>query len=356
MWWWRFGNDKNSLWVKVIRGKYNLDRRSWLPYTHGSGSISNVWKDICSVGNLDSALGFSIREGFKVQVNSGQDTLFWEHSWLGTTTLREEFPRLYQRSNQLDMVLSDICGGRGSADWNLQFRGTLRVRENQQYEELKQRLIGVTLEPSKQDSLQWIWTADKVFSVKSVYRQWESFAQSQNTLLGSVWRNLSPPKVEIFSWLAVQDKVATRSVLLQRNVISESQLAMCPLCALIVETPQHLLLHCRFAWAVWSGIVDWWNLQWACPSSVVELAPWWFGNRFRNLEKHIWEVCFLAILWSIWLTRNDYIFNGATTQASKVVDLVKTRVATWMKAKFDIKVYTVEDFKGYLNGIRKVKV
>ncbi|KAI8551451.1 hypothetical protein RHMOL_Rhmol06G0186800 [Rhododendron molle] len=35
---------------------------------------------------------------------------------------------------------------------------------------------------------------------------------------------------------------------------------------------------------------------------------------------------------------------------------LKTRVAMWMKAKFDIKVHTVEDFKGYLDGIRKMKL
>ncbi|KAI8564690.1 hypothetical protein RHMOL_Rhmol03G0201200 [Rhododendron molle] len=54
--------------------------------------------------------------------------------------------------------------------------------------------------------------------------------------------------------------------------------------------------------------------------------------------------------------RNDYIFNRATTQASEVAELVKSRVVMWIKAKFDIKIYTVEDFKGYLDGIRKVEI
>ncbi|KAI8531507.1 hypothetical protein RHMOL_Rhmol11G0141200 [Rhododendron molle] len=31
-------------------------------------------------------------------------------------------------------------------------------------------------------------------------------------------------------------------------------------------------------------------------------------------------------------------------------------VAMWVKVKFDIKMHLVEDFKGYLNGIRKEKV
>ncbi|XP_058216715.1 uncharacterized protein LOC131327580 [Rhododendron vialii] len=342
--------------VKVVRGKYNLDRRSWLPYTPLSGSISNIWKDICSVGENDSVLGFSIREGFKVQVNSGCDTLFWEHMWLGNTAIKDEFPRLYGRSTQQNEVLSNICGGGSQGDWNLLFRGSLRVREHHQFEELKQRLNGVTLDPSKSDLMQWNWTANKIFSVKSVYQRWEMQLQSRHTTLGSVWRNLSPPKVEIFSWMAIQNRIATRSILLDRNLIPEVHLATCPLCALHVETPQHLLLHCRFSWVVWSEILNWWHIQWVCPASLEELASWWFGNRFRNLEKNIWEVCFFATLWSIWLTRNGYIFNGITTEALEVADLIKTKVAMWMKAKFDIKLYTVEDFKGYLDGIRKVKM
>ncbi|XP_058181191.1 uncharacterized protein LOC131299625 [Rhododendron vialii] len=75
-WWWRFGKDKESLWVKVIRGKYGLDANCWLPYVHGSGPTSRIWADICSLENPSSHLGYSIREGFKVQVNSGNATVF----------------------------------------------------------------------------------------------------------------------------------------------------------------------------------------------------------------------------------------------------------------------------------------
>ncbi|KAI8570703.1 hypothetical protein RHMOL_Rhmol01G0057000 [Rhododendron molle] len=65
---------------------------------------------------------------------------------------------------------------------------------------------------------------------------------------------------------------------------------------------------------------------------------------------------FLCYSVSLWLVRNDYAFNNASTQAWEVGDLIKTRVAMWMKTKFDIKVYSVEDFKMFLDGIRKVKL
>lgn len=39
-----------------------------------------------------------------------------------------------------------------------------------------------------------------------------------------------------------------------------------------------------------------------------------------------------------------------------VGDLIKTRVATWSKAKFDVKIYKAEDFEGNLDGIRRLKL
>ncbi|KAI8563628.1 hypothetical protein RHMOL_Rhmol03G0124100 [Rhododendron molle] len=39
-----------------------------------------------------------------------------------------------------------------------------------------------------------------------------------------------------------------------------------------------------------------------------------------------------------------------------VADLIKIRVVMWMRTKHDIKLYLVDDFKGYLDGIRSLKL
>lgn len=98
-----------------------------VPFFHNTGSTSNIWKDICSVGHIDSGLGFSIREGFKVQVNSGQDTLLWDHIWLGDNAIREDFPRLCLISNKKDEVISSVCVEVGDGSWDLRFKRGLRV-------------------------------------------------------------------------------------------------------------------------------------------------------------------------------------------------------------------------------------
>ncbi|KAI8536209.1 hypothetical protein RHMOL_Rhmol10G0238200 [Rhododendron molle] len=85
-------------------------------------------------------------------------------------------------------------------------------REKQEMDNLKQRLQRVSLNPSKPDVLQWRWTGDGIFSVKSAYGQWELLTHSSNALIGSLWKNLGPPKVEIFAWMAVKERTATRMV------------------------------------------------------------------------------------------------------------------------------------------------
>ncbi|XP_058217028.1 uncharacterized protein LOC131327925 [Rhododendron vialii] len=355
-WWWRFSNDKDSLWVKVIRGKYNLDQRCWLPHLPNSGQVTTIWRDICSIGNASSGIGAIIQAGFKVQVGSGQETLFWDHIWLGEVALKEVYPRLFRISTQKEQVISVVKEGAGDGCWNLSFGRQLYDWEDLQKVELQQRLQSVALDSSKKDALQWIWSTDKSFSVKSVYDNWEQLVQVKNEVLGSLWKNLSPLKVEIFSWMAIQGRVATRSLLVSTNMLEEGPLSKCPFCITFEETPKHLFLHCKFSWNTWSLIVVWWQMLWVCPPSLADLAKWWFDNRFRSLERHIWEVTFFATLWSLWLARNDLVFNNVSRSASEVGDQIKTRVAMWMKAKFEIKVYSVEDFKCFLGGIRKLKL
>lgn len=139
-WCWKFGNDKEALWVRVIRRKYNLDDNSQLPYTHGAGAISTIWRDFCGLECVSSCLGYSVRDRFKIQVGSGTTTLFWEHAWMGDVPLREEYPRLFSVSNQKDTLISNLVGGINGQHWELTFRRLLFIWETQQLQQLRQRL------------------------------------------------------------------------------------------------------------------------------------------------------------------------------------------------------------------------
>lgn len=131
---------------------------------------------------------------------------------------------------------------------------------------------------------------------------------------------------------------------------------ICPLCNVEIESPPHLLLHCRISWNVWSQIVEWWGLVWVCPYTVYELMCWWFSNKFKSVEKGCWEICFYAVLWSLWLQRNKIVFNAQYVDIAEMVDSIKTKVALWTKVCFNIQDYSVEDIKRCLQGVRKLKM
>lgn len=355
-WWGRFGNERESLWVKVIKSKYGLDYRCWVPQLPSSGKVSNLWKGICSIGGETSRVGTLIHEGFKVQIGNGELTLFWKHAWCGANALRDDFPRLFMLSNHQEATVMEMKNEDRVEGWNLFFRRDLYEWELVQLEELYRRVQSVAVVHSKDDMLSWKWSGDNRFEVRSLYGQWEQSIMRKDEVLGPIWRKLSPPKVEIFVWMAVQNRVASKSLLARRNLLREGQSTLCAACDILEETLGHILLHCNFAWSVWAVIMEWWQMQWVCPPSVAILVSVWLGNNFRNLEKHIWEATLYATLWTLWLTRNDRVFNNKVRSSEEVGDVIKTKVAMWMKVKFDIKVYSVDDFKNFLSGIRRVKI
>ncbi|KAI8555423.1 hypothetical protein RHMOL_Rhmol05G0173500 [Rhododendron molle] len=54
--------------------------------------------------------------------------------------------------------------------------------------------------------------------------------------------------------------------------------------------------------------------------------------------------------------RSRLIFQNVMIGLEEVVDLIKYRVSMWVKVKFDIKVYSIEEFKRFLDGIRLLEL
>ncbi|KAG5541489.1 hypothetical protein RHGRI_021344 [Rhododendron griersonianum] len=155
--------------------------------------------------------------------------------------------------------------------------------------------------------------------------------------------------------MAVQECISTRSALVRRGILNLEH-GSCPFCNLEEETPSHILIMCDVARRKWNGVLVWWKLVWVSPATVKNLFLFWNGFNFKNLEKACWQATFFATLWTLWLCRNDKVFNNKTWEVDDILDLVKTRVALWIKGSFNLHHYSVQDFKWNLEGIRKVKV
>lgn len=122
---------------------------------------------------------------------------------------------------------------------------------------------------------------DLSFSVKLAYSKWEAQKFTEDKEFFAVWKNICPPKVEIFVWMAIQGCIASKSVLVRRGII-DNNLGRCPFCK---ETQDHLLLLCDVASRVWSNVISWWNMVWVCPPNLKNLLAFWDSFKFNNLEK-----------------------------------------------------------------------
>ncbi|KAH7837892.1 hypothetical protein Vadar_019291 [Vaccinium darrowii] len=113
---------------------------------------------------------------------------------------------------QQEAYISKIVDAQNFGIWNLRFARPLYSWEEIQLANLKELLNGVQIQGSEQDRLIWAWNNEARFTVKSAYEKWEMLKFIEDLGLSSVWKNLAPPKMECFVWLAIQESIASRDV------------------------------------------------------------------------------------------------------------------------------------------------
>uniref|UniRef100_A0A7C9CLK4 Uncharacterized protein n=1 Tax=Opuntia streptacantha TaxID=393608 RepID=A0A7C9CLK4_OPUST len=62
----------------------------------------------------------------------------------------------------------------------------------------------------------------------------------------------------------------------------------------------------------------------------------------NKTRRKIWIATFYAILWSLWMHRNEIIFKNCELDLQTVSHLIKWRVATWSKAWEEKVPYSAE--------------
>ncbi|KAL7251725.1 hypothetical protein ACSBR1_013560 [Camellia fascicularis] len=344
-WWWRFGAENNTWWKDVICSKYNMGGGRWLPHLEGNIRASKIWSDIINaVRSQNEFLNFYL-DNAVIQLGNGRRAHFWLDKWSGELCLKTEFPRLFSLSTDKYGTVSDFYSRRGGLqDWNLDFRRPLLAWEE---EEVRRLYILISSVPDIRVSSPdiWKWKADPtgLFSVASVYKRCELSLGPGRNVAVAVWHNCAPPKVKFFGWLAWQGKVKTSSFLQRIGILDANANVGCVFCHDEVETVYHILLFCPFVWLLWSHIMKWWGVQWVMPNSVERLLEWWSFCKMKKIEKQLWKVVPLAVLWSIWKHRNDCVFNGLQPNVEDLCELVKVRIAVWVKSSPVKMEFSVND-------------
>ena len=228
--------SEEGIWQTLVRRKYV-----------GEKAVSQVvWKPGDShfwAGLMATKKYFFPHASFSIK--NGSEIRFWEDRWLGQTTLREQYPALYNVVRYKGDTLAKVMG---TSPPNVSFRRTLLGPREAAWNALLLRLDSVQLQGGP-DELRWIPTKNGIFSVASMYRV---LIQSDVPVDSNkkIWKMKIPLKTKVFAWYLRRGVILTKDNLAKRNWHGSKKCVFCT----HDESIKHLFFHCEFARSIWSAV------------------------------------------------------------------------------------------------------
>ena len=145
--------------------------------------------------------------------------------------------------------------------------------------------------------------------------------------LRSLWKLKAPPRVLVFGWLALRNRILTMNNLRRGGMVVVNA---CPLCLKDEEFVDHILLKRNFAHRTWSVVLGWFGFSWVLPNSLSDPFEAWICPSMAPRGKEMWKLSFLAVIWIIWKKRNTRHFKGIASCVNSITDKIKLFVALWV--------------------------
>ena len=92
----------------------------------------------------------------------------------------------------------------------------------------------------------------------------------------------------------------------------------------------HLLIHCRFASALWSEILIMFGVQWVMPDTIVSLLFAW-RNWLGTYSSKVWNLVPTCLMWLVWKKRNARTFEDVESPIDKLKTLLTRTLFEWSR-------------------------
>ncbi|KAJ9553155.1 hypothetical protein OSB04_017200 [Centaurea solstitialis] len=180
----------------------------------------------------------------------------------------------------------------------------------------------------KEDGSGWEWVTEpsKKFTVCSLRRLIDgiNLPISNHETDRCCW---IPAKVNIHIWRILMNILATKDNLSKRGVSLSSD--ECPLCLTATESMDHLLVSCsttKIVTAHMANWVNWWPKNISTTSEI-----WSLVNTTTNLRLRVCKVIIAAYCWTIWLQRNNKLFNGTCKKEKEIFSEIQYLAFDWIR-------------------------
>ncbi|TYI31812.1 hypothetical protein ES332_A04G011700v1 [Gossypium tomentosum] len=110
---------------------------------------------------------------------------------------------------------------------------------------------------------------------------------------------------------------------------------ICPWCNREWEKTDHLFFNCIFINGFWKRIFNWWDIGWKKVNNFEDFYSCCFKVKILGSCKSLWLIAIVAVVWSIWLARNEMVFDNKVLTMDTLVFHAKMRALLWSRAAFD---------------------
>lgn len=289
---WRIITQQDNLWVQIIRAKY-LRTKSFFNVTR-TQRASFAWKGILQTRGI-------IFQGLRWLVGNDNNIKFWTFNWAVDRPLISFVPSHLHDLIPLDRNVADFIQ---DGVWNLQ--ECQEVLPQNVIDQI--RAIPIPLN-SLEDSFCWGATQSGIFTVKSAAAIIHQYPEPVKDL-NMIWKLQCIPKVKIFLWTLMLNRLRTRIKLLKRCMIPND---LCPRCNSVSEDVDHLFIHCNFSQKVWFYARFFITSPLIGNGSLLEWLHSLFYPPNGTQVQRIKLAKIVYILWAIWNARNQFIFQNTRT-------------------------------------------
>jgi hypothetical protein len=114
-WLWKFANEEDAWWRKLVEAKYDLMRGGWCSKEVGGSYGVGVWKCI-------RRGWYDFKQHVRYEVGNGSRILFWHDVWCGELPLKNVFLALFTIACAKEAwVEENMAIVNGAIHWNVMF-------------------------------------------------------------------------------------------------------------------------------------------------------------------------------------------------------------------------------------------
>ncbi|XP_071688624.1 uncharacterized protein [Rutidosis leptorrhynchoides] len=278
-------------------------------------SEKEIWEAIKECGgskapgpdgdHIDS-IGVSFKDSFSKSIGDGCNSRFWSANWVGSSTLKNRFGRLFRLDRDPNAMVKDEINRNGCGLWEWIRDPAGRTRG--QFQELCDLIAGTRL-IDKPDSWVWKLGGNGNFTTKEL----SCLLDSKQLCVGSNFadtlrNNFVPKKVEVFVWRTRKKRIPSLIELDKLGI--DLHTVRRPLCDDDVELVDHAILFCKHAFDIWSKMFDWWGLNMASSLSINEMFTASPSIVMSEVGSMVWQAMIWTCGYLIWWNRNQKVYNN----------------------------------------------